>query len=186
MMEPHAIRITKQTFEQIYTDYFEVVSRFLNYYTHDLYAIEEVVQEVFVKLWEDSSGKEIEYIKTYLYCSARNRMLNYLRNNENRALILEKWAQVELENNQSEDCPDNDQLVLLLQAAVDSLPPKCREIFVLSREEQLTYKEIARIKDLSVKTVENQLGIALKKIREYVLSHPDHPALLLFLLVPSV
>lgn len=160
--------INEKTFRQAYNDYFEAISRFLNYYTHDCYAIEEVVQEVFVKLWEDSSGKEIEYIKTYLYCSARNRMLNYLRNNANRALILERWAQMELENNDLPEGAEPDDFLFILQAAIDALPTKCKEIFLLSRKEELTYKEIADNKNVSVKTVENQIGIALKKIRAFV------------------
>lgn len=53
---------------------------FLNYYTHDEQAIEEVVQDVFVYLWKESDNLNITYLKTYLYSSARNRMLNYLRN----------------------------------------------------------------------------------------------------------
>lgn len=163
--------INEKTFEQAYNDYFEIISRFLNYYTHDRYVIEEVVQDVFVKLWEDSYGKDIEYIKTYLYRSARNRVLNYLRNNENRAMILEKWAQLELENIHSEDTTEQDKFLFVLQAAVDALPSKCKEIFILSRKEELTYKEIANVKSLSVKTVENQMGIALKKIREFVAIH---------------
>lgn len=163
--------ITEKTFAQIYNDYFEVMCRFLNYYTRDLHAIEEVVQEVFVKLWTDYQDKEIEFVKTYLYNSARNRMLNYLRDYGNRNILLEKWARTELEDKGAVDCINRDEFFLLLQAAIDLLPMNCREIYLMSREEQLTYKEIAQIRNVSVKTVENQMGIALKKIREYILSH---------------
>ena len=144
---------------------------------------EEVVQDVFVTLWEDYEGKDIQYIKTFLYNSARNRMLNYLRDKENHSVILEKWARIELEKSEAVDCVDRELFYQLLQAAVESLPEKCREIFVMSREEQLSYKEIATIKEISVKTVENQMGIALKKIREYLMSHSEETATLLFLLI---
>lgn len=174
--------IDEITFKNAYNDYFEVICRFLNYYTRDYQAIEEVVQDVFVTLWEDYEGKEIQYIKTFLYNSARNRMLNYLRNEENHTVLLEKWAQVELEKSDAVDCVDREQFYRLLQAAVESLPEKCREIFILSREEQLSYKEIAQVKDISVKTVENQMGIALKKIREYCMSHSEDTSILLLLL----
>ena len=127
----------------------------------------------FVCLWEDYEGKEIQYIKTFLYNSARNRMLNYLRDEENHTVLLEKWARIELEKNESVDCVDRELFYQLLQAAVESLPEKCREIFILSREEQLSNKEIARVKEISIKTVENQMGIALKKAREYSASHSD-------------
>jgi RNA polymerase sigma-70 factor (ECF subfamily) len=165
--------INEKTFKRIYNDYFEVICRFLNHYTHDLHAIEEVVQEVFVKLWIDFQGKEIGYIKTYLYNSARNRMLNYLRDSGNRHLLLEKWARIELEDKGSVDCINRDEFLLLLQTAVDTLPTSCKEIYMMSREKQLTYKKIAQIRGISVKTVENQMGIALKKIREYILLHAE-------------
>lgn len=173
--------INEQKFKEIYNDYFEIVCRFLNYYTHDYHAIEEVVQEVFVKLWEEHNGQEIRFVKTYLYNSARNRMLNYLRDNENRIVLLEKWATIELEKKESHDCVDREEFFRLLQAAVNSLPEKCREIFILNKEEQFSYKEIAQVRDVSVKTVENQMGIALKKIREYMKLHASDTVKILLL-----
>lgn len=175
--------IDNQSFKDAYTDYFEIVCRFLNYYTRDYQAIEEVVQDVFVSLWVDYEGKEIRFIKTFLYNSARNRMLNYLRAEENHTILLEKWARIELERSESVDCVDRESFYLLLQAAVESLPEKCKEIFILSREDQLSYKEIAEVKEISVKTVENQMGIALKKIREYLTSHSEEATTLLFFIL---
>lgn len=175
--------INEKTFKEAYNNHFEIVCRFLNYYTHDYQAIEEVVQDVFVNLWVDYQGKEIQYIKTFLYNSARNRMLNYLRDKENRSVLLEKWARIELEKSEAVDCVDRELFYRLLQAAVESLPEKCKEIFILSREEQLSYKEIAEIKGISVKTVENQMGIALKKVREYLTSHSKETTTILLLLV---
>ncbi|WP_455637698.1 RNA polymerase sigma-70 factor [Parabacteroides sp.] len=175
--------IDAETFKDAYNDYFEIICRFLNYYTRDSQAIEEVVQDVFVTLWEEYEGREVQYIKTFLYNSARNRMLNYLRDKENRMILLEKWARIELEENEATDCVDREAFSQLLQAAVESLPEKCKEIFILSREEQLSYKEIAQIKDISVKTVENQMGIALKKIREYLSDHAGETVTLVFLLM---
>ncbi|RHR36395.1 RNA polymerase sigma-70 factor [Parabacteroides sp. AF18-52] len=173
--------INERTFKDVYNDYFETICRFLNYYTRDYQVIEEVVQDVFVCLWEDYEGQEIQYIKTFLYNSARNRMLNYLRDEDNHTVLLEKWARIELEKNESVDCVDRELFYQLLQAAVGSLPEKCREIFILSREEQLSYKEIAVVKEISVKTVENQMGIALKKIREYIAAHSDESVMIILL-----
>ncbi len=175
--------IDERIFKEAYNDYFEVICRFLNYYTRDYQAIEEVVQDVFVVLWEEYEGKDIQYIKTFLYNSARNRMLNYLRDKENHTVLLEKWARIELEKSEAADCVDRELFYRLLQAAVESLPEKCKEIFILSREEQLSYKEIAQVKEISVKTVENQMGIALKKIRQYLTTHSDETVTLVFLLM---
>lgn len=175
--------VNENTFKDAYNNYFEIVCRFLNYYTRDYQAIEEVVQEVFVNLWVDYQGKEIQYIKTFLYNSARNRMLNYLRDKENRTVLLETWAHIELEKNEASDCVDRELFYQLLQTAVESLPEKCREIFILSREDRLSYKEIAEVKEISIKTVENQMGIALKKIREYLSSHSEEAASMLIILL---
>lgn len=175
--------IDEITFKEAYNNYFEIVCSFLNYYTRDSQAIEEVVQDVFVNLWMDYQGKEIQFIKTFLYNSARNRMLNYLRDQENRSVLLEKWARIELEKSEATDCVDKKLFYQLLQAAVESLPEKCREIFILSREEQLSYKEIAELKEISVKTVENQMGIALKKIRKYLFSHSKEATTMFLLLL---
>ena len=110
-------------------------------------------------------------------------MLNYLRDKENHTVLLEKWARIELEKSEAADCVDRELFYRLLQAAVESLPEKCKEIFILSREEQLSYKEIAQVKEISVKTVENQMGIALKKIRQYLTTHSDETVTLVFLLM---
>ena len=110
--------INESTFKDAYNDYFEIICRFLNYYTRDYQVIEEVVQDVFVNLWEDYEGKDVQYIKTFLYNSARNRMLNYLRDEENHNVLLEKWARIELEKNESIDCVDRELFYQLLQAAV--------------------------------------------------------------------
>lgn len=174
--------INEKNFERAYNDYFEIVCRFLNSYTHDRHAIEEVVQDIFVKLWEEYQGKEIHFIKTYLYNSARNRMLNYIRNEERHSFLLEKWAKIELESKGAADCIDRDEFFLLLQEAINTLPEKCKDIYVMSREEQLSYKEIATIRNISVKTVENQMGKALRKIREYILMNSGYSASILLLI----
>jgi RNA polymerase sigma-70 factor (ECF subfamily) len=165
-----AMKIDERNFKTIYNTYFEGICRFLNYYTHDSFAIEEIVQDVFVHLWNERHSQDIKFIKTYLYCSARNKMLNYLRDKENHDQLLNKWAQQQLNEQGERDCVDRNEFSRLLQIAIEELPEKCREIFILSRNEKLTYKEIAEIQNISIKTVENQMGIALKKIRAKLLS----------------
>lgn len=162
--------INEHTYKEIYSRYFNDICRFLNFYTNDYQTIEDVVQEVFVKLWNEKDLKEIRYIKTYLLNSARNRMLNHLRDTENHKELLTEWAKSELELLNSTDCVDRNLFIVYLHEAIDDLPIKCKEIFIASREEKMSYKEIASKFNISVKTVENQMGIALRKIRHYVLS----------------
>ena len=128
--------------------------------------IEEIVQEVFIKLWDGRDSLQIESVKTYLYTSARNRMLNYLRDEKRRNTLLEQWVQHEMDNRRGVECFDIEDFGRRVQNAVDTLPEKCKIIFNLSKKEMLTYKQIAERLEISVKTVESQMGIALRKIRE--------------------
>ena len=165
------MKIDNKSFREIYDACFEPVSRFLNYYTRNENLIEEVVQDVFVKLWEEHETLEIRYIKTYLYNSARNRILNELRDQKNRNYLLEQWAKHELEKQEAEDCVDMNEFIRLLHDTVETLAPTCKLIFIMSREKKLSYKEIAAERNISIKTVEAQMGIALRRIREKMSKH---------------
>ena len=158
--------ITQASFRQLFDHMFEPLCLFLTYYSADRMIIEEVVQDVFIKLWEDRDVLRIESVKAYLYTSARNRMLNYIRDEKRRNTLLEQWVQHEIDKRQGEECFDINEFTQRIQNAIDTLPDKCRNIFNLSKKEMLTYKQIAERLDISVKTVEKQMSIALRKIRE--------------------
>jgi RNA polymerase sigma-70 factor (ECF subfamily) len=165
------ITIDRTSFRVMYDLYYEPICRFLNYYTRDRFAIEDVVQEVFIKLWEDRFFLEIQHIKSYLYSAARNKMLNYLRNSINHAAILKQWSKEEIETIQTSGCYDLDEFSVLLYSAIETLPQKCRNIFIQSKWGKLSYKQIAEVNNISTKTVETQMSIALKRIREYISNH---------------
>ena len=159
-----------QAFRIYYDTYYEQLCRFLNFYTHDVAVIEDIIQEVFLKLWENKDCIEITYIKTYLFRAAKNRVLNYLRDEENRHQLLENWFNQQLEERKYKDCFDIDALTKVVNRAIEQLPERCREIFSLSRKEGLSYRQIAERLGISVKTVETQISIALKRIREILSS----------------
>lgn len=163
-------KIDTDSFRFIYDLYFKPVCVFLTYYTKDVAAIEDVVQDVFVSLWKNKEYLEIQYLKTYLYNAARYRMLNYLRNAKNRILLLSEWMKEKETAEATTDCFDLEEFSAVLKKAVDQLPTKCREIFILNKENKLTYQQIADHYHISVKTVETQMSIALKRIRKYVTS----------------
>ena len=148
--------------------YYDLLCRYLNLYTQDTAIIEDVLQEVFLKLWEDRDNTQISYIKTYLFKAAKNRVLNHLRDEQNRYRLLENWFNQQVEEQQHHECYDIESFVQVVNNAIDQLPAKCRDIFLLSRREQLTYKQIALQLNISTKTVETQMGIALKRIRDVV------------------
>ena len=130
---------------------------------------EEIVSDVFIKVWQIRSRlSEIDNLRVYLYTIARNFSLNYLaRNAENRVVGLDavdKGAFAE-GNSPAELCISAD-LAKQMRRIVQQLPPQCRLIFQLVREEGLKYKEVAAILDISPFTVRNQLAIAIQKIGE--------------------
>jgi RNA polymerase sigma-70 factor (ECF subfamily) len=165
------VTIDEFTLKELFNVYSDSLCTFLNYYTHNKQLIEDIIQDIFIRLWEERDTINIFYIKTYLYNAARNRVLNLLRDEQNRSLLLEGWASRELEKQKARDCVNMEEFSSVYQQAINSLPEKCREIFILSREQNKTYKEIAGEKDLSVKTVEAQMSIAIKKVREYILKY---------------
>ena len=106
-------------------------------------------------------------LKTYLYSAVKNKCLNYIKLELPKQQSMADISEVMLSvSNAPKDEGENEQLKKYIQSAIDALPKKCRRIFILSRNAGMTYEEIAEELDLSKKTVENQMGIALKKLRE--------------------
>lgn len=163
--------IDEHIFKSIYQEYYLPVCRYLNYYTSEKYIIEEIVQEVFVKLWEDRKTLEITHIRTYLYTATRNRLFNYYRNQQLQDARIKEWSEFEVLYSTTTDCVDRNEFDQLLHAAMNELSPRCKEVFIMSKMEKLSYKEIATILNISEKTVENQMGTTLKSIRTYLRLH---------------
>lgn len=131
----------------------------------DMDEAEDLVQQVFVKLWEQRERLDITWsIKAYLYKTVHNAALNRLRAANTRSKYLETNA-AQLEN--ANVTPDDtaSELHERLQKALDLLPPQCRHVFELSRFEELKYREIADQLGISIKTVETQMGKALRILR---------------------
>ena len=84
------IRINKQSFRYFYDLYFIDLCNSLNYYTSDVEVIEDIVQDVFVNLWENRDSVSISYIKTYLFTAARNRMFNLIRDSKKYETLIEE------------------------------------------------------------------------------------------------
>jgi RNA polymerase sigma-70 factor (family 1) len=128
---------------------------------------EEVVSDVFMKVWEKRKQLEkVENLKVYLYVSTRNIGINYLERQRRNATFSIDDYQADFTSVyfDPEQMLITADMLALIQKAIDQLPSKCRLIFKLAKEDGLKYKEIAEILNISVKTVENQLAIALNKI----------------------
>ncbi len=155
--------------------YEEMFRRFqpalVKYAASMLYSVEdarEVVQDVFIKIWQKRDSLEFgEELKSYLYRSVRNQTLNKIQRNRIDTVSLDEKIYVLTQETDLRDDEKNRRLKEIFKQ-IETLPPSCKEIFMMSRVEGLSHKEIAEILEISRKTVENQVGIALKKIRKGV------------------
>lgn len=160
--------ILKELFQTYYTSVCSTIHRFIR----DRNLVEDLAQEVFLRFWEKRQKINItSSVKAYLHRMAVNEALAHLRKNK-------RYSEEEFtpDISSGEEAGAEEQYLYAelegsIKAAIDSLPPKCRAVFQLSRYEELTYKEIAEKMDISVKTVENQMGKALKVLRQKLKSY---------------
>ncbi len=146
--------------------YYKELCRFTIVFLHDKDDSEEVVQKLFVRLWEKRKHlAQPENVRSFLYKSAYNESLRLLKSNATRKKYNLQFAlQSKIEKDEKE-ATDFSPFLPYLKNAIDKLPEKCREIFVLNKLEGFTQKEISEILDISTKTVENQVAIAITKLR---------------------
>lgn len=166
----------RAAFDILFRKYYTPLCRFSFATCLSQYDAEESVQDMFVHLWEKAPTLNIvTSVKAYLYTSTRNCTLNTIQKQQTAGKVPEPgfYAGNEAPDPgfyaDDEASPDRDmQISRLIQSGVELLPDKCREIFILCKQEGLTYDEIATYLNISEKTVDNQMGIALRKLREYL------------------
>jgi RNA polymerase sigma-70 factor (family 1) len=128
---------------------------------------EEVVADVFIKIWQQREQITPPHsTQYYLFKAIKNTALNYLKSNGRRVTHHAAWEiQVNRQATQSpEDILISKEQLDHIRLAIQSLPPRCRQIFILVKEEGLTYEQVATLLDLSKATVNVQMTIALKKV----------------------
>lgn len=157
----------RKLFNQLFTDYYVNLCRFSYTFLRDNDTSEEIVQEVFITLWEQRDSIDINYsIRSFLYASVKNRSLNYIRNQKTRIRHEDEFAREQASKvGHIINFCEREELNHIIDQAITELPEQCRTIFEMSRNRNLTYKEIAQQLNIMPKTVENQMGIALKKLR---------------------
>jgi RNA polymerase sigma-70 factor (ECF subfamily) len=167
MLKPAEKKVLdEERFEQLFKAHFVHLSNFARQYIDDTDACKDIVQKVFINLWEKRQQIDPEKsISSYLFTSVKNRCLNHIRDHKKfRSQILDIDCgdiniSIEDEGHFIEELQDQIQL------ALQSLPEKCRLVFEMSRFQDMKYKDIAQQLSISEKTVEAHMGKALKSLR---------------------
>lgn len=180
----------KDQFKDVYVSYYSRMKRFAQEYVVREEDAENIVQDIFSELWEKQLGfTSFVNLNGFLFTTLKNRCVDFLRRKtlEQRATaemqseyirtLKLKFESLEALDNKFINEPDIDAII---QDAIESLPEKCREIFIMSKLEGKKQKVIAQELDISIHTVESQMAIAYKKLKEAL---KDHTLLFLFIFI---
>ena len=157
----------EKAFEKLFHCYYSHLCHFAEQFIQNKAEAEEIVQDTFVGVWEKKKNISITTsVKNYLFRSVKNSCLNFLKHNQIKNQYAEKFLS---EASQAE--PDDEGFIETglfqkIEECINSLPEKRREVFRMSREEGLKYREIAEKLNISVKTVETHMGLAIKTLRD--------------------
>lgn len=169
------IRGDREVFRKVYLKYYDMLHRLCFEYTQNAHIAEEMVQDTFMKLWE--IRKEINSdskIGNFLYTIAKNKCINYLRDQKSileaqrNKDFLEKQFNIEALQEIGDQWIYFKELKELIESVIEKMPLGIRRVFIMSRYEEKKYKEIAKELNISVKTVENRISKALIILREAI------------------
>lgn len=157
-----------QSYEVLYNKYAAQLYIFAANKLHSKEIAEELVHDVFIKIWEKRAQINIQTnVAGYLFRMMRNEILQYLRGIKHKDVFIEEMIALEISDNiQTDEHIFLKEMEKKLLGIIDGLPEKCREIFIMSREHELTVKEIASQLNIADQTVKNQLTKALTVLRK--------------------
>ena len=163
-----SLLITSRTdFEMLFRNHYSALCSYANQFLKDVDAAEEVVQEVMLRIWTNRDSLVVDIsIKSYLFRAVRNGCMNVLKHVKVRE-EYKAWREHQGDESHlsKEDEMIASELEQRIREAIDKLPMERRKVFIMSRYDGLTYSQIADKLNISVKTVENQMGKALKTLR---------------------
>ncbi|MDR1624330.1 MAG: RNA polymerase sigma-70 factor [Tannerellaceae bacterium] len=156
---------------QLFFDYtYPMLYRYINYFIEDSELCKDVISDVYLYIWQNRKKlPDVRNYENYLFICARNQSLNYLKTvNRYQKIRLEQPDMDDIQGLPESATPEqdflNEELKNIIELTINALPQRCRLIFFMIREEEMTYKEVAEILSISERTVQAQMCIALKKI----------------------
>lgn len=153
--------------DEIFKLYYRPLCMYIIHYVNNIDTAEDIAQDSFTAYWEKlNKGYKIENVKAYLYATARNRSIDYLKE-QTSFISLSVPANLEetLTDDEAEEC---SCIEARMWTAIDALPERCREVFLLHKRDGMKYKDIAERFHISVNTVDNHISKALRLVREGV------------------
>ena len=162
-----AVYEDENAYKELFFQLYAPLKRFSRGFLKRQELAEETVSDVFVEIWRRRKDlREIEDLKVYMYICVKNASLRKLQElNKNMVVSLDSFsADFTSTYSTPEEAILTSELVQKIQLAIHELPPRCKLVYKLAKEDKLQYKEIAAILNISVKTIDNQLTTALKKI----------------------
>lgn len=162
----------KEQFKLRFEKYYPMLCKIANGYIADQDDCEDIVQTLFINVWDkQKDALPEEEMLAYMKVAIRNNCLTFLNNNKTYEKVSDNENALRLITDDSENIPTTDYK-LLLENVLKEMPPKCREVFKMSKLQKMKYKEIAERLNISEKTVENHIGKAIKIIRAYIAANP--------------
>jgi len=151
-------------FELVFNFYYSGLVVFADRIIKNTSVSEDIVQSVFLKFWDTRETLEIRSLKSYFLQCVKNKCIDHIRNQQVKSRFDQHYTETEMEFTE-EDLWTKNELEHLLDIAIADLPPRCREVFWMSRYENLKTAEIAEKLNISKRTVETQISKALKILR---------------------
>lgn len=154
----------RSAFEKIYNRYWSKLYLSACHILRNKEASEDIIQEIFVSLWLKRGQTSIDNLNNYLFTSVRFQVFKAIRDGKLPSDLLQE-TEFLVSSYNAENTFAEKEISQRLDESIERLPQKCKEIFILSRKENLKVKEIADRLNISPKTVENQITIALRRLR---------------------
>jgi RNA polymerase sigma-70 factor (family 1) len=162
-----AVYEDESAYKELFFLLFNSLVRFATGFVQSKETAEEIVSDIFITIWNERSKlEEIKDLRVYLFVAVKNNSLRKLKQEQKRTIVSLDELSVEMDSAypNPEDQTLSAESVKRIESAINHLPNRARLIFKLAKEDKLKYKDIAELLQISVKTIDHQLAISLKKI----------------------